>query len=255
MSDPRALEDVTAVVLAGGSGTRLRPALSHRPKVLAPVRGRPFLAHLLAQLASWGVRRAVLCTGHRADMVEDAFGPACGTVELVYSVEDSPLGTGGALRRALSHLDSPTVLALNGDSICEADLAAFRRWHDERASASTLLLVHRSDTARSGRVEIGDDGRIEAFHEKDGANVPGWINAGVYLLARERVAEIAPLRAVSIERDVFPAWIGRGLLGYRTEARFLDIGTPDSYRRAEAFLDALRQENGPSCGAARWDSA
>src|SRR5262249_25716089 len=110
------LAGVTAVVLAGGLGARLRGAAAHRPQGLAPVHGRPFLAFLLDQLSDAGVRRAVLATGHRGDLVAAEFGERYRELSLVYSHEDSPLGTGGALRAALQMARSPTVLALNGDS-------------------------------------------------------------------------------------------------------------------------------------------
>jgi NDP-sugar pyrophosphorylase family protein len=238
MSELGALSDLTAAVLAGGPGTRLRRAVPDLPKVLAPVGGRPFLAHVLEELSSRGVRRAVLCTGHGADEVEAAFGDFFDGTQLVYSREDSPLGTGGALRLALPHLGSATVLCLNGDSIVRADLSAFRRWHDERGSEASILLARVEDASRYGRVEVAEDGAIEAFLEKSAGGGRAWVNAGVYLIARERIGEIAPGGEVSLERDVFPAWTASGLHGYRTEARLLDIGTPESYRAAEAFLAA-----------------
>ena len=121
--------DVTAAILAGGLGTRLRPAVADRPKVLAPVGGRPYLTYLLDQLAGAGVREVVLLTGYAADEVRDALGDRYGRMRLRYSVEPAPLGTAGALRLALPLLAAPAVLLLNGDSYCDADLGAFRRSH------------------------------------------------------------------------------------------------------------------------------
>ena len=110
------LADLTAVILVGGRGTRLQPAVSDRPKVLAPVAGRPFLEWVLDQLIDSGIRRVVLCTGHRRQLLNDAFGDHYGDCKIQYSDESQPLGTAGALRRALSQVESNPVLAMNGCS-------------------------------------------------------------------------------------------------------------------------------------------
>ena len=107
-----------------------------------------------------------------------------------------------------------------------------------RAREATLLLAEVPDTSRYGRVELDPAGAVCRFVEKQGAGGPGWINAGIYLLERARIEEIPERAPCSLERDVFPGWIGRGLHGYRTGARFLDIGTPQSYARALAFFRA-----------------
>jgi NDP-sugar pyrophosphorylase family protein len=210
--------------------------VSDRPKVLALIRGRPFLAYLLDVLEDAGISKVVLCTGYMSARVEATFGPAYGKMRLVYSVESTPLGTGGALRAAVPHLNSESVLIMNGDSFCEVDLQTMAAAHAARGSEATILLTKVPDTQRFGRVRIDDDGRLLAFEEK-GAHVgPGWINAGVYLLRCRLLATIPQNRSVSLEKEVFPAWIGRGLAGYAVEGRFLDIGTPESLAEAEAFF-------------------
>lgn len=216
---------------------RLRPALGDQPKVLAEIDGRPFVAHLLDQLAAAGLRDVVLCVGWHAEKVERALGSAHGPLRLHYSREPSPLGTAGALRLALPALAGEHVLVMNGDSYCGADLAAAWRWHRERASEATLLLVEVPDTKRYGRVELDEDGSIRRFVEKQDAAGTGWINAGIYFLAHSRIERIASA-PLSLERDVFPAWVGHGLWGLRSRARFLDIGTPRSYAGASAFFQA-----------------
>ena len=113
---PRRLAEVPVLILAGGLGTRLKSAVPDLPKVLAPVRGRPFLAYVLDRLASASLRRVVMLTGYRADEVEQTFGVHCGPLTLEYSREDAPLGTGGAVRNALERLDDRALLLLNGDS-------------------------------------------------------------------------------------------------------------------------------------------
>lgn len=230
------LGSATAAILAGGLGTRLRPSVSDRPKVLARVRGRPYLAYLLDQLTGAGIRHVVLCTGYLGELVEEELGDAYGPARLEYSREEVRLGTGGALRLALERFLSDPVLVLNGDSYCDVDLAALWAAHRERAPAGTLSLVRVPDTARFGRVDLAEDGLLTAFQEKGEASGAGWINAGVYLLGKELLASIPTGRDVSLERDVLPAWIRKGLLGFPVEGRFLDIGTPQSYTRAERFF-------------------
>jgi NDP-sugar pyrophosphorylase family protein len=233
------IADIEAVVLAGGLGTRLRSAVPDRPKVLALVRGRPFLAHVLDRLEAAGVRRVVLGTGYGADRVREAIGDRHGRTAIAYSHETSPLGTGGAVRLAAGAAASDPVLVLNGDSHCEADLAAFAAFHRTCGAAGSLMLTRVPDTGRYGRVDLDDVGRVTAFREKGDAAGPGWINAGIYLLSREMLDAVPEGRAVSLEREVFPLWAGRGrLFGLCGGGRFLDIGTPESYREAEEFFAA-----------------
>ena len=117
--------DVTAVILAGGLGTRLRSVIADRPKVLAEVRGRPFLAYLLDQLIVAGSRSVVLCTGYCGEQILRTFGERYGPLRLSYSQERTPLGTAGALRAGLGQFGSDSVLALNGDSYCSLDLKKY----------------------------------------------------------------------------------------------------------------------------------
>jgi NDP-sugar pyrophosphorylase family protein len=237
---PRRLAGVTAAVLAGGLGTRLRPAVDDRPKVLAPVAGRPFVAYLLDALDAVGVRRIVLLTGYRGEQVREVLGERDGGAELIYSEERSPLGTGGALRAALPLLDSKTILLLNGDSYFGVDFAALMDFHQRRRAVLSLSLAWVDDVSRFGRVETNPDGRIAAFVEKNSAVCPGWINAGVYLLQRTLVEEITEERPISLERELLPKWMmSKAVFGRRQPGPFLDIGTPPSYASAEMFLGEI----------------
>jgi NDP-sugar pyrophosphorylase family protein len=231
--------DVTAAILAGGLGTRLRSVVTDRPKVLAPVCGRPYLTYLLDQLAAASVREVVLLTGHAADQVRDTLGETHAGLRLMYSAEPIPLGTGGALRNALPHLSAQTVLLLNGDSYCDVDLTAFVHFHRAEPAGASLVLVRVPEASRFGQVRGGRTGRILRFEEKGEAQGPGWINAGVYLIDRALLAGVPPGRALSLERDLLPGWVAeRQVRGYRCDGRFLDIGTPESYAEAEEFFAA-----------------
>jgi len=230
------LNIVQAVILVGGLGTRLRHCLADRPKVLASVRGRPFLSYLLDQLANYGVRDVVLCTGHLGEQVRTAFGDSYGKLRLAYSQEISPLGTAGALRLALPLLHSEYVLVMNGDSFCDVNLSAFFIWHQTRNARGSLVLVKRSNTTCSGRVEIDTEGRIASFKEKSGHAGPGLINAGIYLFTRRLLQTIPDSEAISLEQELLPGWINDGLYGYQSSGSFLDIGTPEAYALAEQFF-------------------
>ncbi|MEW5817607.1 MAG: sugar phosphate nucleotidyltransferase [Spirochaetota bacterium] len=230
------LAGVTAAILAGGLGTRLRSVVADRPKVLAEVRGRPFLAFLLDQLADAGVRYVVLCTGYLGEQVQIDFGESYGSLRLVYSQESMPLGTAGALQLALPLFKSNTVLVMNGDSFCDEDLKEFLAWHFAKKAEATLLLTKLLNTAEYGRVNLNTNGLVLRFDEKSGNREPGWISAGIYLINHQLLLTISDSGFVSLERDIFPTWIGQGLYGYKSQARFLDIGTPETYAVAENFF-------------------
>jgi NDP-sugar pyrophosphorylase family protein len=232
----QSMSELTAAILVGGFGTRLRPVVADRPKVLAEVQGRPFLAYLLDQIADAGLRSVVLCTGYMGDQVQAVFGDTYGGLHVTYSREMSPLGTAGALRLALPLLASDPVLIMNGDSFCDTDLQAFWRWHGARGAEAALLLHKTGDTRRYGRVRVNAEGRVLSFEEKSDNGGAGWMNAGIYMLSRRLLLTIPMGRAVSLEREMFPAWIEQGLDGYRSTGRFVDIGTPEAYATTEQFF-------------------
>lgn len=225
-----------AAILAGGLGTRLRDVVADRPKVMAAVAGKPFITHLLDQLIDSGISRVVLCAGYQADYVRTGLGHFYRGVELVYSVEDCPLGTGGALRHASGLMTGDTVLVLNGDSYCQCSLKAFAdRWAASGARAG-LALARVDEVSRFGAVVIDAAGLVESFAEKGGQSGPGLINAGLYLLPAELIREIPAGLAVSLEREVIPQIIADGLFGYQCAGSFIDIGIPAEYQRAQTLF-------------------
>ena len=231
------LASVTAAILVGGLGTRLRSHIPDRPKALAAVGGCPFLSYQLDHLASVGIRRVVLCTGYLGDQIRSAFGPSYAGMRLDYSQESTPLDTGGALRLALPLLSSASVLAMNGDSFWEADVEAFWKRHTAHTSEASILVTSVSDISRYGRVRLNRYSRIIGFDEKSAGRGSGWISTGVYFLSRRLIQRLPSGRPVSLEREVFPRLAQEGrLYGYRRRGRFLDIGTPESYRQAAAFI-------------------
>ncbi|MHC1729385.1 MAG: nucleotidyltransferase family protein [Syntrophobacteraceae bacterium] len=243
--------DLEAVILVGGRGTRLRSVLSDRPKPMAPVAGKPFLEWLIATLHASGIRRVVLCTGYRSEPVRSYFGNGSKWgMEILYSHEQSPLGTAGAIANALDKVRGERFLALNGDSYCKPDFSRLYQSHLSRRAKATIWLVNREDCRRYGSVAVGSGGEVLAFREKSPEPCSGLINSGIYLLEREVAEAIPSGRAVSIETEIFPRMVGRGLYAEIGEGPFLDIGTPEAYASAEDFfagvshvqLDTLKPE-------------
>jgi NDP-sugar pyrophosphorylase family protein len=226
-----------ALILAGGLGTRLRAVVADRPKPLAQVAGRPFIAFLFEQLIRHRFQRAILCLGHFGELVPPLLGDRYESLTLDYAFERIPLGTAGALRNAADLVSERTVLVMNGDSFCDLDLGALGQAHRAFGHAVTMTVLQQQDRHRSGAVAIGEDGRVTAFESRPSALTPGLINAGVYMLQREVLDLIPAGQKVSLEVEVFPALVQRGeLYAWQVEARFIDIGTPESYGAAQAFF-------------------
>jgi NDP-sugar pyrophosphorylase family protein len=229
-----------AVLLVGGLGTRLRPAVSSLPKALASVGDRPFLELLVRQLSHQGVCQLVMCTGYLSDQIEEAFGKGGDLgVTIEYSKEKAPLGTAGALKLAQPYLQyEPEFLVLNGDSFLEVDFDKLIRFHRQHGRLATITVVSVKNASRYGTVRIGADGRVLHFAEKTGDSAPGIINAGVYVFSNTVLASI-PNECRSLEQDLFPTLQERDMYAFEQQGLFIDIGTPEDYSRANQMYDRL----------------
>jgi len=227
------------MVLAGGLGTRLRSVVSDRPKPLAMIDRVPFLAILMGSLASKGVRRFVLLTGHMGDMIEEYVRdlPREG-LDIRCCREESPLGTGGAVKNAEEFATDPTLL-VNGDTFFDADVASLFRFHRDQNVRVTLSLRYVGDVSRYGSVSLEKNGLITGFREKEpGVNRPGWVNAGLSLLSYDTIRGLPSGRAFSMEAEIFPALARSGhMAGLPQDGAFFDIGTPESYEAFKAFVE------------------
>ena len=216
------------VILSGGLGTRLRAVVSDLPKPMAPIKGKPFLEYLLLYLREAGLNEIILAVGYMSHKIVDYFGDGAEWgVKISYSVEDSPLGTGGALKRGCGLVEEWPILVLNGDSFAKVDINQMVRFHKGQHAVATIALTKVEDTGRYGRIEIDPEGRIIAFMEKNEGR-EGLINAGVYVVEKAFIDRI-PEGMVSLERDVFPSLINKGLYGFTSEGFFIDIGIPQDY--------------------------
>ena len=232
-------EHITAVVLAGGFGTRIKHLLGDLPKPMAPVNGRPFVEWVVRYLAAQKIRRVILSTGHLAETVERHFQPQpVNNVRVSCVPETKPLGTAGGFLNAIRGTkEKPAAwLVMNGDSLAPAPLETFFQLLDDPAIDGTILGVRVTDAARFGTISQDARGELAGFAEKrPGAGV---INAGVYLFRAETVGKFPAKLPLSLETDVFPALLADGgrLKVCVTTAPFLDIGTPESLPMAEQFI-------------------
>ncbi|HEV8049563.1 MAG TPA: NDP-sugar synthase [Thermoplasmata archaeon] len=226
-----------ALVLIGGFGTRLRPLTYDLPKQLIPIAGKPMLYHVL-DLLPREVDHAVFATGYKADVVaayvRDHPVPGL-TVTTVAEAE--PLGTGGGLRNAGNGIGDPFVL-LNSDVICDANVEDLLKFHRSKHAFGTMLLHEVEDTRPYGVAALAADDRIERFVEKpEPADAPShWINAGVHVWSEAVLQEIPKGRPVSLEKDVMPGLLGRGVYGFRTTGYWEDAGTPERLLNAQRLL-------------------
>ena len=223
-----------ALVLVGGQGTRLRPLTETLPKPAIPLVDRPFLAYMIDWLGRHGVDEVVLACGFLPDRLREVLGDGePDGPRLTYAEEPEPRGTAGAIKFAERHLHD-RFLALNGDVLTDLDLTALMRHHEQAGALATLGLYPVDDPTAYGLVRHQPGGEITEFLEKpDPAEIDtDEVNAGTYVLKRKVLAEIEPDANVSMERDVFPRLVGRGLHGLRLDGYWMDIGTPERYLQA-----------------------
>jgi mannose-1-phosphate guanylyltransferase len=235
----RVLDDVEAVVLVGGKGTRLRPLTLSAPKPMLPTAGVPFLAHLLSRISAAGVRRVILGTSYLAETFATAFGDGDELgLEIVYVVEDHPLGTGGGIRNVAKHLTTDDVLVFNGDVLCGTDLNAVVDTHRTTSADVTLHLVRVPDPRAYGCVPTDGSGQVLEFLEKAEDPPTDQINAGCYVFRRSVIDSIPEGRPVSVERETFPGLLESGarVSGHVDNAYWRDMGTPADLVHGSADL-------------------
>ncbi|MGB6199016.1 MAG: nucleotidyltransferase family protein [Candidatus Acidiferrales bacterium] len=240
------LEDMRAVLLVGGLGTRLQTVLPSTPKPMALIGNTPFLELLILQLRSQGIRRMVMCTGHLADQIEAEFGDGHKWgVSIDYSKESQPLGTAGALKFAERYLPQDSdFLVMNGDSFLEMDFRRFIHFHRQQSGLISMAVRKVPDAARYGTVQMDVKNRVIGFSEKTGTHRPGVINGGVYIFNHAIMARL-PGGTVSLEKDIFPGLLERGVYALEQNGIFIDIGTPEDYARAQSLFDRLYQATLP----------
>lgn len=229
-----------AIVLAGGLGLRLRDAVPDLPKILAPVAGRPFVSYVLELLEASGFCRAVLAVGYRRDIVMATLGDRFGGLAIDYAIEETPLGTGGAVWQASARLDGPQFFVMNGDTFIDAPFAAMERALETPGTDIAMAVCPVAEAGRFGLVET-EASRVRGFREK-ASGASGLVSAGACLMRRDLPARFPIAGAFSLEIDLFQRHLpSLGIEAVVADGTFLDIGVPEDYARAEALLPGLRR--------------
>jgi len=226
----------TAIVLAGGLGTRLRSVVQDVPKPMAPVADQPFLYYVLQYLSKQGIKKVVLSIGYKGEVIVEHFGYRYFEMDLEYVVEDEPLGTGGAIKAAMDTCSEASCFVLNGDTIFEGDLKALYHLHENAKADLTMSLKRMYDFERYGLVVADEVGRVEAFKEKQYCE-EGLINAGVYLVNKS-VFEVEDFPAkFSFEKALLEAHLqDLKIMACPLEGYFIDIGIPSDFAKAQIRL-------------------
>jgi len=225
------------IVLAGGLGTRLRGILGTLPKSLAPIGNKPFLEYLLRFIVKQKFRDVIIATGFGAEEIERKIGDGSLLgLQVNYTYEKELFGTGGAIKLAETMIDSDDFIVMNGDTYLEVNLDDMLRFHRARGALATMALAYKENTGRYGSVRIDKDNKIIAFIEKDDEGRSRYINGGMYVFRKEILGYIPANKAYSLEREVLPTLVGRGLYGFPGDGYFIDIGIPGDYEKAKKEL-------------------
>lgn len=221
-----------AIVLAGGLGTRLRSVVVDLPKPMAPIGDKPFLEYILKYLQKNGITRAILSVGYKWETIKEYFGDKFENIELVYSVEDEPLGTGGAIKKAMNQVKNSQVYIINGDTFFDVDLKSL----DLKDKSKLILsLKHMTDFDRYGCVEKDENNLVTAFTEK-GYRESGNINGGIYLASKDIFSEYDLDEKFSFEEFMQENFKQLKINSAIFDNYFIDIGIPEDYEKAQVDL-------------------
>ncbi len=229
-----------AVILVGGEGTRLRPLTFSTPKAMVPIVNRPFLAHMIDYLKAHGIDDIILAMGYLSDPIRSYFGDGGSfNVRLTYVIEDSPLGTAGAVKNVAEHIDG-TFFVFNGDTFTDINLTEMLKLHRNHKAKVSIALTPVEDPTAYGLVETNGTGRVQRFVEKPSrdAVTTNMVNAGLYILEPEVLDLIPQGEYFMFEYGVFPELLNRGdvVCGYKSDGYWIDIGTPQKYLRVNHDL-------------------
>ena len=231
-----------AIILCGGLGTRLNSIQPDLPKILTPVGKGALIDVLIGQIIRAGLKRVVLSLGHLSETVVryvDTIDKS--NIEIINVTESKPLGTGGALKLACSKSQSEYFLVINGDSYTDINPSDLLEFHVKCDSSLTMLVVRVEDSTQYGSVVVDSSGLVKSFNEKTKNKIgEGLVNAGMYVIDRSVLKKIKDGEAVSLENDIFPELIGDRFYAYISDSKFLDIGTPISFLKAELFFSDVK---------------
>lgn len=233
-------EHIPVFILAGGFGRRLSKEVPYLPKPIAPIAGRPFLEWLLLWLAKQNFTEIILLTGYKHEAIFSSFGNGSSHgLNIRYSIEDTPLGTGGAVIKALQLVSSAKFIVINGDTYFDIDLHKLLTFHDSiNIPNCSIALNHVRDTSRYGTVKCTSNGQITGFIEKGSSGIreDHYINGGIYIFSSQILTQFS-CSYLSMENDIFPYLLSKKqLFGLGFNANFIDIGIPEDYHKANTLL-------------------
>jgi NDP-sugar pyrophosphorylase family protein len=234
-------KDIDVVMLCGGRGERLRSIVNGRPKSMAEINGRPFLDILINYVTKFGFRRFILCIGYLGSFIKEYYKAKGSGLEIIFSEEKEPLGTGGAIKNAEPFIRSSPFLIMNGDSFCELDFIEFINFHIRKKGLISIALTRGLDEVDEyGAVMLDGSENVIAFDEKKKSkHIDHFVNAGIYLLEREVISRMPCNTKFSLEYDFLPKMINKRFYGYKIEGVFIDIGTPQKYKKAHQLFKLL----------------
>ena len=222
-----------AIILAGGLGTRLRSAVPDLPKCMASVAGKPFIYYVIDYYRKQGISRFIFCLGYKHEVIENYLHESFNELDYVVTIEEEPLGTGGAIYQGALKAKTADAIVLNGDTLFKVDVDRLLTFHKQRKSDCTLCLKEMHNTDRYGVVETNSEGRITSFKEKKFYE-RSVINGGVYALNVESFLKNSFPAKFSFEKDYFEKYVGnKKIYGLVQNGYFIDIGIPEDYNRAQ----------------------
>ncbi|OIO35469.1 MAG: hypothetical protein AUJ74_06325 [Candidatus Omnitrophica bacterium CG1_02_44_16] len=231
------IKNTDVYILCGGLGKRLRPVIKNIPKPLARIADRPLLDIIIGRLSGFGFTRFILGVGYRSEFFKKHYrNPVVKGLKIIFCEEKTPLGTGGAVKKAKSLIISNPFFVLNGDSFCEFDPLNFLKFHKKKKAVVSILLKKVSSGAEYGRVKLNKAGRILDFSEKNSLVRNCLVNAGVYLFDKKAFDIMPKKKAFSLELDFFPNLTEKQCFGYAGSGSFIDIGTPERYSKASNYF-------------------
>ncbi len=226
----------TAIILAGGLGTRLRSVVSELPKCMAPVAGKPFLFYVIEHLLKHGVDNFIFSVGYKSEIIVAYLNDHYPHLNKQFSIEEEPLGTGGAIKLSCNLTSAKNVLVLNGDTLFRVDVHKLTSFHIAHGAVCTLSLKPMQHFSRYGTVELKSDFTIIGFEEKKELEA-GLINGGVYALNVAAFLNEELPQKFSFEKDYLEAYVTkRKMIGLLQDEYFIDIGIPSDFEKAQTEL-------------------
>ena len=234
------LTNIDVAILCGGLGKRLRSEIGETQKAMAKIDEHPFLDILLQDLSRQGFKRVILCTGYQAQLLEDYYRHKDMGLIFEFSRESEPLGTGGAIKLVQGKVQSDSFLVLNGDCYSKVDYKKFLSFHESHKALISMVVSQMEDTKDFGTITLDDMHKVMDFKEKINSEGIKYVNAGIYCFGKNIFALMPKEEKFSLEMDLFPKLTGGEFYGFEIRGSFIDIGTPERYKKAQQDLKKPR---------------